>query len=88
MNVINWIKGTQVCRNLRLDNILSSILDGLEFYDTFCCRHVYRGINREANKASKEGLLLMQGQWKINEQVDGAAHEYYHRPFIERADQT
>ena len=40
----------------------------------------------EADKASKEGLLLTLGQWKILELVDGGAHEYYHRPFIERVD--
>ena len=45
-------------------------------------------INREADKALKESLLLTLVQWKILEQVDGAAHEYYHKPFIERADQT
>ena len=67
MNVVNWIKGTQMCRNLRLANILSSITTVLDSYDTFSCRHVYRGGNREADKASKEGLLLMLGQWNINE---------------------
>ena len=83
MNVVNWIKGTQMCKNLRLSNILSSITVFLDSYDSLSCRHVYRENNREANKASKEGLLLTLVQWKINEQVDGATHEYYHRPFIE-----
>ena len=72
-----------MCRNLRLHNILSSITDVLESYDTFSCRHVYREINREADKASKEGLQLTMGQWKIRELLDGTIHEYYHRPFIE-----
>ena len=83
MNVINWIKETQMWGNMRLSNILSSIIDILDSYDDFSCRHVYRENNREANKASKEGLLLMLSQWKIQEWVDGSAHEYYHRPFIE-----
>ena len=85
MNVINWIKGTQMWGNMRLSNILSSITGILDYYDAFSCRHVYRENNREANKASKECLLLTSVQWKICEQVDGASHEYYHRPFIERA---
>ena len=82
MNVINWIKRSQMCRNLRLANILASISDIIGSYDSFSSRHVYRENNREVDKASKEGLLLMMGQWKIIEQVDGAPLEYYHRPFI------
>ena len=74
---------TQLCRNLRLDNILSSISDILEGYDSFSCSHVYRENNREADEASKEGLLLTLHQWRICEQVDGVVHEFYHRPFIE-----
>ena len=82
MNVINWIKGTQVCRNLRLTNILYSITNVLESYDTFSCRHVYGEINKEVDKASKEGLLLTLGQWKIKEQVDGAAHDFTTDPSL------
>ena len=76
-----------MCGNMRLSNILSSLTDILDSYDVFSYRHIYRENNKEANKASKEGLLLMLVQWKINEEVDGAAHEYYHRPFIERVAQ-
>ena len=83
MNVINWIKGIQICGNLRLANILSSIEAFLETYDSFSCRHVYRENNKEAEKASEEGLQLTIGQWKIRELLDGTIHEYYHRPFIE-----
>ena len=54
MNVINWILKTQMCINLRLDNIFSSILDILEGYDSFSCIHVYRENNREADEASKD----------------------------------
>ena len=84
MNVVNWTMGTQMCKNLRLSNILASISDIIGSFDSFSCRHVYREFNREANKASKEGLRLTLGQWKVSELVYGAAHEYYHRPFIER----
>ena len=72
---------TQLCINMRLDNILSSISDILEGYDSFSCRHVYRENNREAFEASKEGLLLTLGQWRICEQLDGVVQEYFHRPF-------
>ena len=78
--------GTQICRNLQLSNILETISDIIGSFDSFSCRHVYKEINREADKASKEGLRLTMGQWKISELVDGVLYEYYHRPFIERAE--
>ena len=86
MNVINWIKKTHMCRNLRLDNILSSISNILDDFDSFSCRHVYRENNGEANEASKEGILLTLGRWRISEQIDGTIHDYYCRPFIEGVD--
>ena len=33
--------------------------------------------------ASKEGLQLDTGVWKIKEWLDDVVFEYYHRPFIE-----
>ena len=84
MNVINWTMGTQMCRNLLLTNMLATISDINGSFDSFSCRHVYREVIKEADKALKEGLLLTLGQWKVLEQVDGDAHEFYHRPFIER----
>ena len=83
MNVINWVKKTQLCKNLRLENILTSIADIIDTFDSFSCSHVYRENNREADLASKEGLLLMEGQWKIRELIDGTEHTFYHCPFIE-----
>ena len=83
MNVINWVKKTQVCRHLRLENILISIAEIIGSLDTFSCSHVYRENNREVDLALKEGLLLMEGQWKIWEKLDDTEQTYYHRPFIE-----
>jgi len=83
LNVINWIKQTQECRNLRLVNLLSSIRMILMNYDNFICRHVYRENNKEADRASKEGLPKAFGTWHITESVDGRSQGYYHRPFIE-----
>ena len=53
MNVINWVKKTHVCKNLRLENILTSIADIIDTFDSFSCSHVYRENNREADLASK-----------------------------------
>ena len=83
MNVINWTKGTQNCRNLRLANILSSIKVVINTYVTFSCIYVYRENNKKTDKASKEGLQMALGLWKIREQKEGSILEYYQRPFIE-----
>jgi len=47
------------------------------------CRHVYRENNQEADLASKAGLNLALGIWKVAETRDGTTQEYYHRPFID-----
>ena len=82
-NVINWINGTQLCRNIRLENILRSSREVLNMLADFSCRHIYRENNREADSTSKASLHLAMGKWKIKEHKDGNIHEYYHRPFIE-----
>ena len=83
LNVINWINQTQECRQLRLSHTLSSIRLLLQRFDSFSCRHVYRENNKEAHKASKEGLRLAAGTWTVKETIDGRTQGFYHRPFIE-----
>ena len=82
LNVINWINQTQECRQLRLAHVLSAIRLLLQRFDSFTCRHVYRENNKEADKASKEGLRLAAGTWIVNETIDGRTNGFYHRPFI------
>lgn len=62
MNVINCIKGIQHWRNIRLENILSSIRVVIDTYVSFNCQHVYRENNQQAEKASKEVLQLEVGR--------------------------
>ena len=83
MNVINWIALTQDCRNRRLDSLLFTIRPMLQSFESFSCRHIYRENNRMADLASKEGLNLVLGQWRIAETRDGNTQEFYHRPFID-----
>ena len=86
LNVINWIKKIQACRDLFLQNILLNIWDIIESFDSFTCSHVYREKNCQADTASKEGLQLVAGVWKIKERLEDVVTEYYHRPFIEGVD--
>ena len=83
MNVIKWVNGTQQCKNLRLVNILLSAKEVLNSFVSFSCRHVYKENNQEADMASKEGMPLNMGEWRIREHREGTIQEYYHRPFIE-----
>ena len=62
MNVINWIKGTQQCRILRLENVLRSAREILSSFDFFSCQHIYRENNVEVDVASKVSLFLEMGQ--------------------------
>ena len=83
MNVINWINQTQECMHLRLAHIIYSIRQLLLRFDSFSCRHVYREKNKEAFKASKEGLRLAEGIWMVKETFNGRLQAFYHRPFID-----
>ena len=49
MNVVNWTKQTQACRNVRLANILLSIETIIQTFDFFSCWHVYRENNQKAD---------------------------------------
>jgi len=84
-NVINWISMTQECRNRSLASLLFSIRTVLQNIETFSCRHVYRENNMVADLASKEGLNMVLGRWKITETRDGTSQDFYHRPFIDMA---
>jgi len=82
MNVINWTKGTQRCLNLNLENLLEDVLMLLSYFETYSCHHIYRSQNQEADKKSKEGLLLNKGQWKITEFQGSQSHDISHEPFL------
>jgi ribonuclease HI len=61
MVVINWIKKSQKCHNIRLLPLLEEFFIILDTYTNFSICHVYREINREADKLSKEGSHLTHG---------------------------
>ena len=86
LNVINWIKKIQACRDLFLQNILLNIWDIIESFDSFTCSHVYRENNYQEDTTLNEGLQLVVGVWKIKERLKDAVTEYYHQPFIEGVD--
>jgi ribonuclease HI len=86
MVVINWIRKSQACHNIRLAPLLDEVFTILESYRLLSFRHVYRERNQSADKLSKEGLQLVLGQWKIKEFNAGTVHEFFHRSFIDIVD--
>jgi hypothetical protein len=84
LNVINWIKGTQRCLNIRLARLVEDIKQLQTNFDFIDCQHVYREKNKEADQRSKEGINLAMGQWKIIEQHNEQPIEYWHSPFLEQ----
>ena len=67
LNVINWVKRIQTCKDLLLCNILQSIWDVMESFELITYTHVYRENNSQVDSASKEGLLLDPSMWKVKE---------------------
>ena len=57
----------------------------MESFDFISCSHVFRENKCQADSASKEGLQLDTGVWKIKERLDDVVSQFYHRPFIEGA---
>lgn len=82
LNVINWIKGTQRCLNLRLSRLVEYIQRLQTNFDSIYCQHVYRENNKEADQKSKEGTNLVMGQWKITEHHNEQSNEFWHNSFF------
>jgi len=71
MVVLNWIRKSEVCHNIRLVPLLDEVLTILNSYSQFSVCYIYREYNKMADKLSKEGTQLVPGQWKIKEHKDG-----------------
>ena len=54
----------------------------MDSFDLITSTHVYRENNCQVDLASKEGLQLDAGVWKINERLNDDVFEFYHHPFI------
>ena len=84
LNVINWIKGTYRCLNIRLSRLVEDIKCLQTNFDFIDCQHVYREKNKEVDKRSKEGIGLGVGQWKIVEHHNEQTKKYWHNPILEQ----
>ena len=67
-----------------LENILLTIWEMVESFDLITFTHVYRENNCQADFASKAGLLLDPGSWKVKERLRDEEYAFYHRPFFEQ----
>ena len=55
----------------------------MESFDLITYTHVYKENNYQEDSASKEGLLLDPGVWKVKERIGEATFKYYHHPFFD-----
>ena len=82
--IINWANGFQRCHIIRLISLLEEILVLKQNFDFLSITHVYRERNRVADKLSKEGTQLQEGQG-ISETFLRDSGCFYHIPFHEAA---
>lgn len=83
MVVINWAKCIQNCHILILIPIVEEIQRHKILFDHIVFTHVYRELNRMADRLSKEAMRLEQGIWQIEDNLGTGTNGYYHRLYHE-----
>ena len=81
--IINWANGFQRCHFIRLVPLLDEVLLLKQHFDFISFTYVYRERNTIANRLSKEGAQLQEGQDSVEcflRDLGG----FYHRPFREQ----
>ena len=73
----------QQCRNLALTSLYEEVNKLWTNFDYISCCHVYREVNSDADRLSKEGVKMEHGTWKFFENMEEEVYEFFHRPFIE-----
>ena len=81
--ILNWVNKVQRRRNISLITLFEEVNKLMENFDYITCCHVYREINTDVDRLSKNGLTMEHGPWKFLETRDAEVHEFYHRPFID-----
>jgi ribonuclease HI len=79
--VVNWMNGTNSLENFNLQPIYEEIQLAQTAFNSLSFHHVYRERNMVADGLLKAGLLMEEGAWIIQEQVEGHSIEYHHTPF-------
>jgi ribonuclease HI len=67
LNVINWVRKSQQCRNIHLLPILEEVQRLVGSFDTLTVHHVFRERNMVTDQPSKGGVQMGHGQWLITE---------------------
>ena len=81
MAIINWVSKIQIYHIL--NNLFEDTQRILNDFDSFQYQHVYREHNTTTYKLSREGLILVHGQWKIMEHTNDTFQDLYRMPFVE-----
>ena len=65
--VVDWAKGEIKIEAPHIQHLLSAIRDLLETFESTYFTNIYRELNVEADKLSKEALLLPPGLMEVKE---------------------
>ena len=80
MLIINWANGAQICHSPRLLLIIEEVLLLKKKIDFISIMNVYRERNRLADRLSKEGAKLLEGQIQIDICYTDGHRGFYHQP--------
>lgn len=83
--MINWFNNITICHAHTLRNILDEVNIFKAHFNSIICHHIFKKHNNNADRISKEAMLLPRGQWMIQEQRGTPHYQYYHRPYIDQA---
>eukprot|EP00253_Pinus_taeda_P027841 PITA_27841 len=82
--IINWFNNIAICHIHTLSIILHEIQEFKSAFNNISCLHIYREHNENADRLSKEAMLMDRGVWEVTEVHGQQEFKYYHRPYIDQ----
>ena len=76
---IYWENGKMQINIPHIQHLLRQIRDQIQNFDTISFQHIYKEINVEADKLSKEALLLPPGIMEVKEYAENLLVNQYVR---------
>ena len=76
---IDWANGQLQINAPHLQHLLRAIRDQMHNFDTISFQHIYRELNVDVDKLSKEALLLPPGLMEVKEYAENLLVNQYVR---------
>ena len=86
--VYDWINKPTTYHTYTLGHLLEEIHRCMSHFESFDCHHIYRERNTITNQISKTAAIRPRNVWLIQEQRGVEHFQYYHRPYMDHADQA